>query len=105
MWDIMSLRVNYEVVDSLNKDYIIQRNNNRKCINYSFTCISFLDPMRCIKANEMLDCMSPCAEKTCLTRNSECTKDSLEFCRVKCVCKNGFYRDNNNSCISSEDCG
>ncbi|XP_013134332.1 PREDICTED: venom peptide SjAPI-like [Papilio polytes] len=65
---------------------------------------SLADPMRCIKANEMLDCMSPCAEKTCLTRNSECTKDSLEFCRVKCVCKNGFYRDNNNSCISSEDC-
>ncbi|XP_013177788.1 PREDICTED: chymotrypsin inhibitor-like [Papilio xuthus] len=62
------------------------------------------DPMRCSKPNEILDCMSPCAEKTCQTRNTECTKESFGICRVKCVCKNGFYRDTNDNCISVKDC-
>ncbi|CAG4958785.1 unnamed protein product [Parnassius apollo] len=66
----------------------------------------FADPMRCFKRNEILGCMSPCPEKTCLNRYIQfnCLRGKEDICRVKCVCKEKTYRNSNYDCVSAKEC-
>lgn len=63
--------------------------------------------MRCLKQNEILDCVFPCPpEATCRNRGiSFNCLDVLEPCRPNCVCKPGFYRNPNGECVTEVQCG
>ncbi|CAG4958789.1 unnamed protein product [Parnassius apollo] len=62
---------------------------------------------QCNKPNESLQCVKACPpERTCQNRNVsyKCANNMNEVCKKKCVCNNGFYRDSNGFCVTSDLC-
>ncbi|XP_059048278.1 zonadhesin-like [Achroia grisella] len=76
-------------------------------MQYSPDCQSyFLEPTRCVRANEELSCVKGCPpEKTCRNRGIlfSCFDDGKD-CTPKCVCKKGFYRSPNGDCLTESQC-
>lgn len=73
---------------------------------YYTYCI--LAALECSKGNEESRCVAECPpEKSCRTRGIEvnCLQRATEFCEDKCVCKDGFFRNEAGECVTSEECG
>ncbi|CAK1603930.1 unnamed protein product [Parnassius mnemosyne] len=79
------------------------RNDEGDCVT-SEMC----DETMCTRSNEELKCVkSYPPEKTCQNRDIifDCTDDDTEGCKNECVCKEGFYRNDEGDCVTSEMCG
>ncbi|XP_052738623.1 zonadhesin [Bicyclus anynana] len=62
-------------------------------------------PINCFGANEVRGCHRTCPPQTCefIGKRIFCPLQSKE-CKPECRCKEGFYRNKINQCISKEEC-
>ncbi|CAK1603936.1 unnamed protein product [Parnassius mnemosyne] len=61
----------------------------------------------CTRPDEELKCVKSCPpEKTCENRDIlfNCIDNATEICKNRCICKKGFYRNNNGDCVTREMC-
>ncbi|KAJ0177893.1 hypothetical protein K1T71_006766 [Dendrolimus kikuchii] len=83
------------------ENYLISNNDDR-CI-----LASDCPPVECTRENEEWDsCPSACLAEYCsdLDQNHEVSECSSDICRPRCVCKKGFYRNENDECVPAYKC-
>lgn len=78
---------------------------------FSFVYLDLLIRIQCGENAEYSTCASTCTAATCDSLRSSSSSSSLKpaiactaLCRVGCVCKKGFYRTKNGSCVPTEKC-
>ncbi|XP_068630539.1 rh5-interacting protein-like isoform X2 [Battus philenor] len=61
----------------------------------------------CSKPNESIQCVKSCPRpRTCVGRHIRyrCLNNTDEVCQNKCLCNNGFYRNSDGFCVTSDLC-
>ncbi|XP_045764412.1 zonadhesin-like isoform X3 [Maniola jurtina] len=62
-------------------------------------------PINCFGQNEIRGCRLNCPPQTCESIGKKyCCPPQTKECREECRCKEGFFRNKINECISKEDC-
>ncbi|XP_039748920.1 inducible metalloproteinase inhibitor protein-like isoform X2 [Pararge aegeria] len=63
--------------------------------------------LQCSRLNEIRECVRECPpEKSCKNKDIKfsCLHDDKKSCQLKCVCKEGFYRNYDGDCVSNQAC-